>query len=60
MFDFTFSILSLLSLSSSDLFYRNISFNQETLRPRLPTMLEKVTKSKLLHLQEALILGSLI
>ena len=32
MFDFTFSILSLLSLFSSALFYRNISFNQETLR----------------------------
>ena len=49
MFDFTFSILSLLSLFSSALFYRNISFNQETLRPLLPTMLEKVTKSKLLY-----------
>ena len=49
MFDFTFSILSLLSLFSSDLFYRSISSNQETLRPWLPTMLEKVAKSKLLH-----------
>ena len=38
MFDFTFSILSLLSLSSlfsSDLCCRNISFNQET-PDRLP------------------------
>ena len=33
MFDFTFSILSLLSLISSDLCCQNISFSQETLRP---------------------------
>ena len=33
MFDFTFSILSLLSLFSSALFYPDISFNQEMLHP---------------------------
>ena len=33
MFDFTFSILSLLPLFSSDRCCRNISFNRETLRP---------------------------
>ena len=74
MFDFTFtilsflSLLSLLSLFSSDLCCRNISFNQEMIRPCQPATLEKVHMGNIctqtlvckLHLQETLILGSLI